>query len=156
MQTINEQSEQEVLPEDASPTSSKISKQRHKRSVSSNGMAVSPATLLRNKQAHFDKNDWNTMEVFNTLPSMYTKERWEELQAKKRSDLSLEHLYWLSRYDPKPTDGHHLDMQIDEKIAKARDILNGKINPLQTTVFAVSKKLTLFQTTMADFRKEVS
>ena len=42
-------------------------------------MAVSPATLLRNKQAHFDKNDWNTMEVFNTLPSMYTKERWEEL-----------------------------------------------------------------------------
>ena len=75
---------------------------------------------------------------------MYTKQRWEELQAKNRSELSWEHLYWLSRYDPKPTDGHHLETKIYHKVSKAKDFMNNKMGPLQITIAKISKKLSLY------------
>lgn len=53
------------------------------------------------------------MEVFNTLPSMYTEERWAELKAKRRCDLNIEHLFWLSRFNPQNQDGYHLQNKID-------------------------------------------
>ena len=51
------------------------------------------------KEKIFEGN-YNTMSVFDSLPSMYTEEKWEELKEKKRSDLKFEHLYWLSRFEP--------------------------------------------------------
>ena len=85
------------------------------------------------------------MEVFDTLPTMYTKEKWDELKDKRRVDLSFEHLYWLSRYDPKPTDGHHLDLTINAKVDAARDYLNAKVNPLQLTVGKMTASMNLIK-----------
>ena len=53
------------------------------------------------------------MEEFESLPSMYTKEKWAELNKTHRGKLAFENLYWLSRYDPKPNDGHLLERIID-------------------------------------------
>ena len=86
-------------------------------------------TLLATKQTNVI-NGFNTMEVFDTLPSMYTPERWQELQAKRRSDLNFEHLYWLSRYDPKPTDGHHLDSNINAKVNASKESCMDLIKPM--------------------------
>ena len=60
---------------------------------------LNPATLLAQKQQLYE-GQFNTMAVFDSLPSMYTQEKWTELQQKRRCDLNFEHLYWLSRFDP--------------------------------------------------------
>lgn len=61
---------------------------------------------------------------------MYTKERWEELSKKRRKDLPFEHLFWLSRYDPKPTDGRLLEELIDRKVQQTKTSLDKAINPM--------------------------
>jgi len=96
------------------------------------------------------------MDVFNTLPSMYTKEKWDELQAYRRCDLSYEHLFWLSRFDPKPNDGHLLETLIDKKVEATQDMLNGKINPIQLQVSKQASKMQLFEQQMIKFRNEVA
>ena len=74
------------------------------------------------------------MEEFSSLPSMYTKEKWEELKKTHRGKLAFDNLYWLSRYDPKPNDGHLLERIIDQKIEKSKGTLEVKLDPLPTTV----------------------
>ena len=55
------------------------SKQSTRRArTSSRQVRVDPVTLLQHKQPHYQGN-FNTMAVFETLPTMYTKERFEEL-----------------------------------------------------------------------------
>ena len=82
------------------------------------------------------------MEVFDSLPSMYTKERWEELQKQRRNNLKFEYLYWLSRYDPKPSDGHILESIIDYKIEDAKTLLSKSINPLQPLISRLSQTVS--------------
>ena len=77
---------------------------------------------------------YNTMEVFNTIPSMYTEKKWQELQAKRRCDLNFEHLYWLSRFDPQNQDGHHLQNLINSKIGACRDNLRSIVIPMESRV----------------------
>ena len=104
-------------------TTSSIQRQRPRKQESEPeeiDPALHPVRLLEKKQSHYE-GDFNTMEVFNTLTSMYTKERWEELQAKRRGDLNFDHLYWVSRYDPRPNDGYHMDTLINAKVNASRD-----------------------------------
>jgi hypothetical protein len=68
------------------------------------------------------------MAVFETLPSMYTKEKFEDLQSKRRCDLTFEYLYWLSRFDPQAQDGHHLEDIIDRKVALAKADVDERLN----------------------------
>jgi len=68
---------------------------------------VKAAKLLWLAQQNLE-GEYDTMEVFNTLPSMYTEEKWAELKAKRRCDLNIEHLYWLSRFNPQNQDGYYL------------------------------------------------
>ena len=82
------------------------------------------------------------MEVFDTLPSMYTVKKWEELKAKKRSELNFEHLYWLSRFAPTNQDGHHLNKLIDSKIDALRTNLFDHVNPLKDSIRQVNGKMT--------------
>ena len=96
------------------------------------------------------------MGVFDTLPSMYTEEKWKELQAKKRCDLNFEDLYWLSRFDPKNQDGHNLQNLIESKIEAVRTDLIGVISPMQVQVGHLSNKMTSFDKHMARFRNEVA
>ena len=96
------------------------------------------------------------MSVFETLPSKYTEERWKELKAKKRNELSLEHLYWLSRFEPKNQDGYHLETLIDNKIKALNTDLCSVIDPMQKQVDTLSGKMTAFDKSMVKFRKEVS
>ena len=92
------------------------------------------------------------MEVCNTLPSMYTEEKWKELQAKQRSELSFEHLYWLSRFDPKNQDGHTLWKTIEDRIEAVRtDLLSVYISPMQKQATLLSAKMTTFDRKMAKF-----
>ena len=77
------------------------------RSDKSKAPPLKPHELLRKRQIE-NNAGFNTMEVFDSLPSMYTQEKWAQLQTKRRSDLNFEHLYWLSRFDPQNQDGYHL------------------------------------------------
>lgn len=71
------------------------------------------------------------MEVFDSLPSMYTQDKWKELQEKRRCDLKFEELYWLSRFDPKNQDGHNLWKLIESKIESVRtDLQSVYISPM--------------------------
>lgn len=113
-----------------------------------------PVEHLEEKKAHYEKG-YNTMEVFDSLPSMYTKDKWEALQKKRRCDLNFENLYWLSRYDPKPTDGHHLEDLINKKVYEARNKVMGTVNPLITNYKNLNYRLGQFSENMNTFRNEV-
>ena len=88
---------------------------------------MDPVRLLTHKQPHYQGN-FNTMAVFETLPSMYTKEKFEDLKSKRRCDLTFEYLYWLSRFDPEAQDGHHLEDIIDRTVALAKEDVNERVN----------------------------
>lgn len=107
------------------------------------------------KEKIFEGN-YNTMSVFDSLPSMYTEEKWEELKEKKRSDLKFEHLYWLSRFEPQNRDGYFLEKLINFKIDACRTHCLQVINPMQTAVVKLGTKMTSFDETMSKFRNEVA
>ena len=96
------------------------------------------------------------MEVFDTLPSMYTQEKWAQLQTKRRCDLNFEHLYWLSRFDPQNQDGYHLQNLIDTKIGTCRDGLKSIIIPVETKVGKLSIRLSELDDSLGRFRNEVA
>ena len=116
---------------------------------------IRPAESLMRREKVFE-GEFNTMSVFDTLPSMYTEERWAELKEKKRSDLKFENLYWLSRFEPQNRDGFFMEKLINFKIEACRDHVLQVVHPMQTSVSKLGTKMTSFDETVSKFRNEVA